>query len=105
MTKSKRSSQSSSPHLVKHAERSSSSTDPRREGSDSTLSTVHVSVMNLVNLPTKVRSRRKMQKPQILDDVKFCDEIVKDKPGVPFLSLHDKTLNLKVCLHQSLFSH
>lgn len=105
MSKSKRSSQSSSPQLVKHAERSSSSTDPRKEGSDSTLSTVHVSAMNQVNLPTKVRSKRKMQKPQILEDVKFSDEIVKDKPGVPFLALHDRTLILKKKLSNCLSNH
>ncbi|CAK9159737.1 unnamed protein product [Ilex paraguariensis] len=103
VSKGKRSSQSASPKLIKHPE-NSSSTDRRREGSDSALSSVQVSVANQVNLPTKVRSRRKidLQKPKMLKDLKFSDKIMKDQPSVPFPLLHDKTLNLKANLSNCL---
>ncbi|KAA8527473.1 hypothetical protein F0562_034812 [Nyssa sinensis] len=83
--------------FVKHPEHSSSSTDPRKEGEDSAISTVQVPVASQANLPTKVRSRRKMdlQKPQILKDLKFSDKILCDQPTVPILSINEREIDLK----------
>ncbi|XP_059668464.1 protein ALWAYS EARLY 3 isoform X2 [Cornus florida] len=90
--------------LVKHPEHSSSSTDPRREGDDSAVSTGQIPVVNQANLPTKFRSRRKMdlQKTQVLKDLKFPDKILNDQPNVPISSVHDGILNLKEKLSNCL---
>lgn len=99
--KGRRSSQSASPKLFKYPERSSSSTDPRREGSETALSSIQVPVKNQVNLATKVRNKRKidLEKPQIIKDLKFSDETIRNHASAPFPSLHDRALDLKVkCL-------
>ncbi|KAI8002837.1 Protein ALWAYS EARLY 3 [Camellia lanceoleosa] len=89
--------------LVRHSEHSSSSTDLRGEKDDSALSTVQVPMANQVNLPTKVRSRRKMelQKPQNLKDLKFS-ELNDHKLNLPIPSFHDGALNLKEKLSNCL---
>lgn len=89
MTKGKRSSQSGSPKLVRHPENSSSSTDPRKEGGDSALSTFHIPFNKQVDTTIKVRSRRKMklQKPQSYTDLKLPDKIVSKQPGLTFCFL------------------
>ncbi|KAK9289126.1 hypothetical protein L1049_017599 [Liquidambar formosana] len=89
---------------VKPSERSSSSTDHRREGNDSAISTVHVPSANQLKLPTKVRSRRKMdiQKPLNQKDVKTVESTVKDQPKVPIPSLHERALDLKKKLSNCL---
>lgn len=84
--------------MFKYPERSSSSTDPRREGSETALSSIQVPVKNQVNLATKVRNKRKidLEKPQIIKDLKFSDETVRNHASAPFPSLHDRALDLKV---------
>ncbi|KAK4855475.1 hypothetical protein QYF36_007763 [Acer negundo] len=64
--------------LVKPSEHSSS-TDHGKEWNDSSPSTVHVLPTNHVNLPTKVRSRRKMdtRKPLIEKDTRSSDDMLK----------------------------
>ncbi|KAK3038983.1 hypothetical protein RJ639_027468 [Escallonia herrerae] len=105
-SKGKRSSQSSS-NIVKLPEASSSSTDPRKEESDSTLSTIQVPRESQVNLPTKVRNRRKanLEKPQILKDLKAPEKIARDQLKVPFPSLHGKAFDLKEKLSDCLSNH
>ncbi|KAK9289020.1 hypothetical protein L1049_017491 [Liquidambar formosana] len=80
------------------------STDHRREGNDSAISTVHVPSANQLKLPTKVRSRRKMdiQKPLNQKDVKTVESTVKDQPKVPIPSLHERALDLKKKLSNCL---
>uniref|UniRef100_A0A5B6Z075 SANT domain-containing protein n=1 Tax=Davidia involucrata TaxID=16924 RepID=A0A5B6Z075_DAVIN len=90
--------------LVKQSEHSSSSTDPRK-GEDSAVSTVPVHVANQPNLPTKVRSRRKMDLPLMLKDLKFSDEILNDEPNVPILSVHERELKFKEKLSNCLSNH
>lgn len=96
MSKNKR-SQSASPKLIKNAEHSSS-TDPRREGSDSTQSTVQVPPAKEISLPTSVRSRRKrnLKKPNIQKDLKFPDKVFNERSCNPASSLHDTASILKV---------
>lgn len=97
MTKSKKSPQSSSPKLMKVSENSSSA-DLRKEGSDSAQSGIQVPVINQVNLPTKVRSRRKMdlKKPLVQKDLKFPEKISNDESNPPFGLLHDTSFKFKV---------
>ncbi|KAM7488190.1 hypothetical protein LguiB_025674 [Lonicera macranthoides] len=104
--KGRRSSQSASPKLFKYPERSSSSTDPRREGSETALSSIQVPVKNQVNLATKVRNKRKidLEKPQIIKDLKFSDETVRNHASAPFPSLHDRALDLKGKLSNCLLN-
>ncbi|KAL0414702.1 UNVERIFIED_CONTAM: protein ALWAYS EARLY 3 [Sesamum radiatum] len=104
-TKTKKSAQSSSPKLMKIDENSSSA-DLRKEGSDSAQSAIQVPVANQVNLPTKVRSRRKMnlKKPQIQKDLKFPDKISDDQSNLPFGSLHNTAFNLKEKLSNCLLN-
>ena len=79
-------------------EHMSSSTDHGRDLNNSAPSTIQVSSVNQVNLPTKVRSKRKMdaQKPAIGKDIKSSDNIVKGKFSVPVMLFHDRALNQKV---------
>lgn len=81
--------------MVKPTEHTSSSTDLRREGNDSALSTLQFSSADQVKLPTKVRSRRKMdvQKPLIQNDSKYSESILNEHP-IP--SPDDRALILKV---------
>ncbi|XP_020552958.1 protein ALWAYS EARLY 3-like [Sesamum indicum] len=104
-SKIKKSARSSSPKLMKISENSSSA-DLRKEGSDSAQSDIQVPVVNQVNLPTKVRSRRKMnlKKPQIQKDLKFPDKISDDQSNLPFGSLHNTAFNLKEKLSNCLLN-
>ncbi|XP_011071459.1 protein ALWAYS EARLY 3 [Sesamum indicum] len=105
MINSKKSSQSGSPNLMKNSE-NSSTVDLRKEASDSAQSAVRLPVVNQVNLPTKVRSRRKMhlKKPQAQKDLKFLDKISDDHSNPPFSSLHDRAFNLKKKLSNCLWN-
>lgn len=84
--------------MVKPTEHISSSTDRRREGKDSALSTLQVSSADQFKLPTKVRSRRKMdvQKPLIQNDSKSSESILNEHPNIPIPSTDDRALSLKV---------
>ncbi|GMI64104.1 ARABIDOPSIS THALIANA ALWAYS EARLY 3, ALWAYS EARLY 3 [Hibiscus trionum] len=88
-------------------EHASSSTGQGRDMNNSAPSTIQVSSVNQVNLPTKVRSKRKMdaQKPAIRKDIKSFDNIVKGKISVPVTSFHDRAPNLKVKLCNFLNSY
>ncbi|KAH6832949.1 DNA binding protein [Perilla frutescens var. hirtella] len=103
MNKSKKFSQTGSPHLLRNSENSSSA-DLRKEASDSVQSAVQVPVVNQVNLPTKVRSRRKMnlKKPQIHKDPGLLNNISNDQSDLPIASVHSRALNskenLSICL-------
>lgn len=92
MNKSKKSSQSGSPHLLRNSENSSRA-DKRKEASDSAQSAVQVPVVNQVNVPTNVivRGRRKMnlKKPQ-----KNLDSISTGPSDPSIASV--RTLNSKV---------
>ncbi|KAL3812853.1 hypothetical protein ACJIZ3_014121 [Penstemon smallii] len=103
VTKSKKSSQSSLPKLMKISENSSSA-DLRKEGSDSAHSAVDVPVANPVNLPTKGRSKRKMdlKQPEVQKDLKFPDKILSDQMNLPFASLPDRALSFKEKLSNCL---
>ncbi|KAL7104987.1 hypothetical protein ACP275_07G016600 [Erythranthe tilingii] len=105
MTKNKKSSHTSSPKLIKLSENSSSA-DLKKEGSDSAQSAVQVPVSNQVNLPTKVRSRRKMhlKTPVARKDLKFPDKISNDESNLPLGSLNDTALKFKEKLSNCLLS-
>ncbi|XP_073053694.1 protein ALWAYS EARLY 3-like isoform X1 [Primulina eburnea] len=94
-SKSKKTSQSGSPNLMKISENSSGAV-LRKEGSDSAQSAIQDPLANQVNSTTKVRSRRKMnlKRPQAQKDLKFYDKIQNDQSNLHLASLHDKT-NLK----------
>ncbi|XVE65643.1 hypothetical protein DITRI_Ditri08aG0016500 [Diplodiscus trichospermus] len=91
---------------VRTPERTSSSTDHGRDLNNSASSTIQVSSVNQVNLPTKVRSKRKMdaQKPAIGKDVKSSDNTVKGKFSVPVMLSNDRALTLKEKLSSFLSS-
>ncbi|KAL6535373.1 hypothetical protein OROMI_026747 [Orobanche minor] len=71
----KKSSQNGSPNLKNS--KYYSGEDLRKEANDSSPSASQVPVVNQVNLPTKVQSRRKMhlRKPEVWKDLKFPDKI------------------------------
>ncbi|XP_062175130.1 protein ALWAYS EARLY 3 isoform X2 [Alnus glutinosa] len=108
LSKGKRSSHNASQpkpgKMVKPTEHISSSTDRRREGKDSTLSTLKVSSADQFKLPTKVRSRRKMdvQKPLIQNDSKSSESILNEHPNIPIPSTDDRALSLKEKLSNCL---
>ncbi|KAL6532247.1 hypothetical protein OROGR_014217 [Orobanche gracilis] len=105
MTKSRKSSQCSSPKLMKVSENSSNA-DIRKEGSDSAQSAVQVPVANQVNLPTKLRSRRKMNlKKLVQKDLKFPEKIPNEQSNLPVGSLHDTAINHKEKLSNCLLNH
>lgn len=97
MNKSKKSSQTGSLHLLRMSENSSSA-DLQNEASDSAQSAVQVPLVNQVNLPTKVRSRRKVKvkKLQIQKHSEPLNNISNDRSDLPIVSLHSRTLNSKV---------
>ncbi|KAG8372968.1 hypothetical protein BUALT_Bualt12G0122200 [Buddleja alternifolia] len=103
VTKSKKSTQSGSPKLVKISE-SSSTADLRKEGSESAQSAVDVPVVNQVSLPTEVRRRRKMEpkKTQVQKDLKFPDNISNNESYPPSASLTDRAFSLKEKLSSCL---
>ena len=92
------SAQAKQGRVVKSKERTPLSTDLRGEGNDSALPTVQVTSADQVNLPTKARSRRKvdLQKPVIQNDSKSSESILNDHPSIQILSSHDRVLSLKV---------
>ncbi|XVF28360.1 hypothetical protein REPUB_Repub15cG0023000 [Reevesia pubescens] len=92
---------------VRPPEHTSSSTDHRRDLNNSAPSTIQVSSVNQVNLPTKVRSKRKMDahKPTIGKDLKSSDNIIKGKSSVPAMLFQDRVLNLKEKLCSFLSSY
>lgn len=96
ISKNKRPSQSASPKLMKNAEYSSS-TDPRREGSDSAQSTMQVPQLKENSLPTRVRSRRKMdlKKPSLQKDLKFPEKVLNEWSSDP-IALLNTTFTVKV---------
>ncbi|KAF3456189.1 hypothetical protein FNV43_RR00839 [Rhamnella rubrinervis] len=104
-SKGKRSSHSS-PHLkqgksFKPLELTSSSTNGKREENDS-LSTIQVPSSNL-NLPTKIRSRWKMdtQKPLTKKDTKISENVL-DQPILPDPPFHNREPNPKERLSNCL---
>ncbi|XP_060197837.1 protein ALWAYS EARLY 3-like [Lycium barbarum] len=103
--KGKRSYQCMSPKLIKDQEHSSCA-DPRTERSDSAQSTAQIPVENHVNLPTKVRSRRKMdlKKPQRQKDLKISDRSL-DDTSASFTALRNKAFSLKKKISSCLSNH
>nr|DAD33388.1 TPA_asm: hypothetical protein HUJ06_012239 [Nelumbo nucifera] len=110
VTKGKRTNQSTllpkHGKLVKPSERSSSSTDQPRAETESAVSMIQVQPADQVNLPTKLRSRRKINLPKsfISKELKSSDSSGKDRPNMYSLSLHDKTLDFKEMLSHCLSS-
>ncbi|XP_030974090.1 protein ALWAYS EARLY 3 isoform X1 [Quercus lobata] len=100
------SAQAKQGRVVKPKERTPLSTDLRGEGNDSALPTVQVTSADQVNLPTKARSRRKvdLQKPVIQNDSKSSENILNDHPSIQILSSHDRVLSLKEKLSNCLSS-
>ncbi|XP_043707298.1 protein ALWAYS EARLY 2-like isoform X2 [Telopea speciosissima] len=102
ISKAKRTNQIALPpkqgKLVRPAE-SSSGTEAQKTGADSAASSGQVPTVNPVNLPTKVRSRRKMQK-----ELKSSESVGNDQPTKYALPLHDKALDLKEKLSHGLSS-
>ncbi|GFQ03980.1 protein always early 3 [Phtheirospermum japonicum] len=98
-SKNKKSLQSGSPNL-KNSEKYSGA-DLRKEINDSAQSVDQVPV---VNLPTKVRSRRKMhlKKPEVRKDLNIPDKISNEHCNLPFASLHDRAFSLKEKLSSCL---
>ncbi|XP_021862140.2 protein ALWAYS EARLY 3 isoform X1 [Spinacia oleracea] len=88
-------------HLVRISEHSSSSTDIRRDGDDSAVSSVHASETTKANGSTKSRARRKVDKSQIHRSDIFVNE-QPNKSGQPY---HDKTVYLKENLCSCLLNH
>uniref|UniRef100_A0A5B6ZU57 SANT domain-containing protein n=1 Tax=Davidia involucrata TaxID=16924 RepID=A0A5B6ZU57_DAVIN len=70
----------------------SSNSDQKRAGTDSAASTAQVPTTSLVNLPTKQRSRRKMDPKRILiqKEMKSGEIISKDQPNKYSTSLQDR---------------
>ncbi|KAL7080946.1 hypothetical protein ACP275_14G010100 [Erythranthe tilingii] len=101
--KSKKSSQSSTPNVMKSSENSSSA-DLQKEASESVQAAIQVPVVNQENLPTKVRSRRKMQlkKPQVLKDLNNPDKISNDHSSPLTAMPHDTSFSLKEKLSSCL---
>ncbi|KAL9410355.1 hypothetical protein AB3S75_044171 [Citrus x aurantiifolia] len=93
ISKGKRSlsaSQSKHGKLVKPPEHTSS-TDHEKEGNNSASSTAHVRTANQVNLPSKVRSRRKMNMRKLLieRDKMSSEDILKSSEDI--LNDHNRT--------------
>ncbi|GER55920.1 hypothetical protein STAS_33618 [Striga asiatica] len=100
--KNKKSSQNSSPKLMKVSENSSSA-DMWKEGSDSAQSAIQVPAGNQVTLPTKVRSRRKMNlKKPVQEESKLLGKI--HPSNLPLGSLHDTMLKSKEMLSNCLLN-
>ncbi|XP_022851476.1 protein ALWAYS EARLY 3-like isoform X2 [Olea europaea var. sylvestris] len=96
MNKSKKASQTVSPELLKVSENSSCA-DLQREGSDTAQSADQVPAVDQVNLPTKARSRCKM-------DLKKRNKIPTDQSNAPFSSLQDRSFNHKKILSNCLLN-
>lgn len=110
MSKGKRSSHGASQpkqgKLVKPPERCSSSTEARREENHLVVPAAQVSSANQVHLPTRVRSKRKVdtQKPSCQKDLRFAENYVNDQPMVPSPAVQDRahTLKVKIFCHAHL---
>ncbi|XP_058107388.1 protein ALWAYS EARLY 2-like [Magnolia sinica] len=87
-------------------ERSSSTTDLGRTGTDLPESTVQVSSVHQVNLPTKARSRRKMDIQKVLarKEPKSAESVGNDRPDKYSHLIHDKAADLKTKLSHCLSS-
>ncbi|OMO53706.1 hypothetical protein CCACVL1_28433 [Corchorus capsularis] len=110
MSKGKRSSNVAHPKQGKSLrtpERTSSSTDHGKDSNNPAPSSMQVASSNQVNLPTRVRSKRKMDavKPVTGKDTKSTDSIVKGKSSVPVTLFHDRAHNLKEKLSNFLSSY
>ncbi|KAJ4967952.1 hypothetical protein NE237_014653 [Protea cynaroides] len=84
--------------LIRSAE-CSSGTETQKTGADSAASSGQVPTVNPVNLPTKVRSRRKMPK-----ELNSSESVRNDQPAKYAPPLHDKALDLKEKLSHALSS-
>ncbi|MBA0647714.1 hypothetical protein Goklo_015550, partial [Gossypium klotzschianum] len=93
--------------FVRPPEHASSSTDQGRDLNNSAPSTIQVSSVNQVNLPTKIRSKRKtdVREPAIRKGIKSSDNIVKGKISGPVTLFHDGALDLKEKLCNFLCSY
>ncbi|KAF5184492.1 Always early [Thalictrum thalictroides] len=87
---------------VRPPERSSSNANLLRIGTNSAVSAVQVSSANQVNLPTKLRSRRK--KSLIRKELKSPENIGNDRSNKFSHALHNKALDLKEKLSSCLSS-
>ncbi|XP_055813381.1 protein ALWAYS EARLY 3-like isoform X2 [Solanum dulcamara] len=103
--KGKRSNQGMSLKLIKDQEHASCA-DPRSERSDSAQSTAQIPVENQVNLPAKVRSRRKMdlRKPQRQFFLKISDRSL-DDTSASITAFHDRAFSLKEKISNCLSKH
>ncbi|KAJ4974391.1 hypothetical protein NE237_007565 [Protea cynaroides] len=103
ISKSKRTSEICPPpkqgKSVRLADCSSSGTEARKTGPDSSASSVQVPTVNPVNLTTKFRSRRKMRK-----DSKSSESVGNDQPAKYVPPSHNKTLYFKEKLSHCLSS-
>ncbi|TYH82554.1 hypothetical protein ES332_D02G069500v1 [Gossypium tomentosum] len=93
--------------FVRPPEHASSSTDQGRDLNNSAPSTIQVSSVNQVNLPTKIRSKRKtdVREPAIRKGTKSSDNVVKGKISGPVTLFHDGALDLKEKLCNFLCSY
>ncbi|GLT63803.1 hypothetical protein SLA2020_363380 [Shorea laevis] len=108
VSKGKRSHSAAHPKqgkFVRPPERANLSTDQRREMNDSAPSTIEVPIKQ-VNLPTKIRSKRKTDAQKLVTkkNVK-SEDILNGKSNVPIPSLHEKSVNLKEKLSNLLSSY
>ncbi|KAG8636582.1 hypothetical protein MANES_15G014400v8 [Manihot esculenta] len=80
------------------------STDHGRDSNDSAPSSIQVLSSNQFNLPTKVRSRRKVKspKPSIDKDAPSSENIVNGQYNIAIPSLNDNAFNLKKKLSNCL---
>ncbi|XP_015165279.1 protein ALWAYS EARLY 3-like [Solanum tuberosum] len=103
--KGKRANQSMSPKLIKDQEHASC-VDPRTERSDSAQSTAQIPVENQVNLPAKVRSRRKMdlKKPQRQRKSKISDKFL-DDTSASVTVFQDRAFSLEEKISNRLSKH
>ena len=83
---------------MKPAERTSSSNNHGRELSNSAPTTIQVLSASQFNLPTKVRSSRKLKTPKMLveRDSKSSENIVNSQSNTLIPSFQDRVLGLKV---------
>ncbi|KAJ4850219.1 hypothetical protein Tsubulata_049839 [Turnera subulata] len=90
--------------LMKPAEYTASSNDHGRESNDSAPSAVQVLSASQFNLPTKVRSRRKINtpKPLLEKDTKTAENNFIGQSNISIPSFHDRALNLKEKLSNCL---
>lgn len=102
VNKNRRSSQNASQQqlgqLVRISEHSSSSTDIKREGDDSAVSSIQDPATNKIKSPSKSRSRRKLDKSQIQRnsrDIRFLDSFVYDQSNTSGQSYADKADSVK----------